>query len=47
MRSFSPQYLFPSLFGIAANKHATVANVWDSSAGSDSWNPTFVRAFND
>ena len=27
---------FPSLFGIAANKHATVADVWDSSAGPDS-----------
>ena len=38
---------FPSLFGIAANKHATMADAWDSSAGPSSWNPTFVKAFND
>ena len=38
---------FPFLFRIATKKHAIVADVWDSSAGLDSWNPTFIRAFND
>ena len=38
---------FPSLFDIAANKLAIVANVWDHSVGDGSWNPVFERAFND
>ena len=38
---------FPSLFGIAANKYVTVADVWDSTVGLGSWNPSFVRVFND
>ena len=38
---------FPFLFDIAANKLASVANVWDHSVGNGSWNPAFERAFND
>ena len=38
---------FPSLFEVGVNKMVIVAEVWDQGVGNGSWNPRFVRAFND
>ena len=38
---------FPSLFNLAAQKDATVAELWDHNKGEGGWNPIFLRSFND
>ena len=37
----------PSLFNLAAQKDATVAELWDHNRGEGGWNPIFLRSFND
>ena len=38
---------FPSLFNLALNKEAKVADIWDRSEGAGCWSPTFLRPLND
>ena len=38
---------FPSFFEVAVNKMSTVAEMWDQGTSNGSWNPRFVRTFND
>ena len=38
---------FPSLFNLALNKGAKVADIWDRSEGVRCWSPTFLRPLND
>ena len=38
---------FPSLFSLAANKEAKVADIWESREGARCWFPTFIRPLND
>ena len=38
---------FSSLFIIATNKEAEVANIWDRREGAGRWSPTFLRSLND
>ena len=38
---------FPTLFNLAAQKDARVAEVWDSSEEVGVWSPVFLRPFND
>ena len=38
---------FPTLFNLAAQKDARVAEVWDSSHEVGVWSPVFLRPFND
>ena len=37
---------FPSLFNLALNKEAKVADIWDRSEGARCWSPTFLRPLN-
>ena len=38
---------FPSLFNLASNKEAKIADIWDRDRGAGSWSPNFLRPFND
>ena len=38
---------FPSLFNLALNKKAKVADIWDRGEGVGCWSPTFLRPLND
>ena len=38
---------FPTLFNLATNKEAKVADIWDIREGVGCWSPTFLRALND
>ena len=38
---------YPSLFNLALNKEATVADIWDSGRGVGCWSPTFLRPLNE
>ena len=38
---------FPSLFNLALNKEARVADIWESGVGAGGWSPTFLRSLND
>ena len=38
---------YPSLFALAANKEASVTDVWEPSREGGGWTPCFVRLFND
>ncbi|RVW51254.1 Cell division control protein 48-like B [Vitis vinifera] len=38
---------FPQLFSVAAQKGATVGDLWDQNAGQGEWNLRFLRSFND
>ena len=38
---------FPSLFNLALNKEATIADIWDRDRGVGCWSPTFLRPLND
>ena len=38
---------FPTLFNLATNKEAKVADIWDSGEGVGCWSPTFLGALND
>nr|CAN74985.1 hypothetical protein VITISV_008770 [Vitis vinifera] len=38
---------FPQLFNVAAQKSATVGELWDQNAGQGGWNLRFFRSFND
>ncbi|RVX07159.1 hypothetical protein CK203_053493 [Vitis vinifera] len=38
---------FPQLFNVAAQKSATVGDLWDQNAGLEGWNLRFIRGFND
>ena len=38
---------FPSLFNLALNKEARVADIWESGVGARGWSPTFLRSLND
>ena len=38
---------FPSLYALADNKEALVAELWDSSREEGGWSPRFIRSFND
>ncbi|RVW65253.1 hypothetical protein CK203_049601 [Vitis vinifera] len=38
---------FPLLFNVAAQKSATVGELWDQNAGQGGWNLRFFRSFND
>ncbi|RVX21200.1 Methionine aminopeptidase 1D, chloroplastic/mitochondrial [Vitis vinifera] len=38
---------FPQLFNVAAQKSATVGDLWDQNAGPGGWNLRFIRGFND
>ena len=38
---------YPSLFNLALNKEATVADIWDRGEGVGCWSPTFLRPLND
>ena len=39
--------MFPSLYNLASNKEATIANNHDSLSGSHQWNDSFLRSLND
>ena len=39
--------IYSSLFNLALNKEATVADMWDSGRGEGCWSPTFLRLLND
>ena len=39
--------MFPSLYALAESKWAMVAKVWDTTRGEGTWNPRFMRSFND
>ena len=38
---------YPSLFNLALNKEAKIADIWDRDWGGGSWAPTFLRPLND
>ena len=38
---------FPSLFNLALNKEARVADIWDRGDGAGCWSSTFLRSLND
>ncbi|RVX09419.1 hypothetical protein CK203_015227 [Vitis vinifera] len=38
---------FPQLFNVAAQRSATVGDIWDQNSGQGSWNLRFIRGFND
>ena len=38
---------FPTLFNLATNKEAKVADIWDRREGAGCWSPTFLRSLND
>ena len=38
---------FPSLFSLAVNKEAKVADIWESREGAGCWFSTFIRPHND
>ena len=38
---------FPSLFNLAPNKEAKIADIWDRDRGAGSWSPNFIRPLND
>ncbi|KAL6348571.1 hypothetical protein AAG906_016083 [Vitis piasezkii] len=38
---------FPNLFAMAAQRNATVEEMWDQNFGQGGWNLRFLRAFND
>ena len=38
---------FPTLFNLATNKEAKVADIWEIREGEGFWSPTFLRALND
>ena len=38
---------YPSLFNLALNKEAKIADIWDRDSGGGNWAPTFLRPFND
>ena len=38
---------FSSLFNLALNKDARVADIWESGDGVGGWSPTFLRSLND
>ncbi|RVW17787.1 putative ribonuclease H protein [Vitis vinifera] len=38
---------FPQLFSVAAQKGATMGDLWDQNAGQGEWNLRFLRSFND
>ena len=40
-------FSFPSLFSLAVNKEAMVADIWESREGAGCWFPTFIRPLND
>ena len=39
--------MFPSLYNLALNKEARVADIWESGNGAGCWSPTFLRSLND
>ena len=39
--------IYPSLFNLALNKEAMVADIWDSGRGVRCWSQTFLRLLND
>ncbi|RVW31409.1 LINE-1 reverse transcriptase-like [Vitis vinifera] len=38
---------FPQLFNVAAQKSATMGDLWDQNSGQGGWNLRFIRGFND
>ncbi|RVW26139.1 putative mitochondrial protein [Vitis vinifera] len=38
---------FPQLFNVAAQRSATVGDIWDQNSGQGGWNLRFFRGFND
>ena len=38
---------FPQLFAAAAQRNATVGDMWDQKSGQGGWNLRFIRGFND
>ena len=38
---------YPSLFNLALNKEAKIADIWDRDSGGGNWAPTFLRPLND
>ena len=40
-------FRFPSLFNLASNKEAKIADIWDRDKGAGSWSPNFLRPLND
>ena len=38
---------YPSLFNLASNKEAKIADIWDRDRGVRSWSPNFLRPLND
>ena len=38
---------YPSLFNLALNKEAKIADIWDRDRGVGCWSPTFLRPLND
>ena len=38
---------YPSLFNLASNKEAKIADIWDRERGVGSWSPNFLRPLND
>ena len=38
---------FPHLFNVAAQRNATVGDMWDQNSGQGGWNLRFIRGFND
>ena len=40
-------FSYPALFAMAANKEASIADVWEPSGEGGVWIPCFVRPFND
>ena len=38
---------FPQLFNVAAQKSATVGDLWDQNSGQGGWNLRFIRGLND
>ena len=39
--------MFPSLYALVGSKRSMVAKVWDTTRGEGTWNPRFMRSFND
>ena len=39
--------IYPSLFNLALNKEATIADMWDNGRGEGCWSLTFLRPLND
>ncbi|KAL6328063.1 hypothetical protein AAG906_033334 [Vitis piasezkii] len=38
---------FPQLFVAAAQRNATMGDMWDQNSGQGGWNLRFIRGFND